>query len=645
LAKETNEATNEENAAGDSVLCQPTDDGEFAISLKLHRDFLTSLDGPDNDGERHLLKHLLLGYAEVCGRFGLTALSERDVEQALDQYAPLGPKKKMILLNQAINPDVNSTGLPRYRKIHPFDDGVILDEVGSYLSSLRDPGPIPDTERVTSLNSLVSYLYGELEHEVGRFKAEPLLAWLIAQHEAIANTVALQRLTIPTRIACYALQDKIVEELQRELPEANRASVASRFLIEYVAARQPSGKELPSYGSYQRLIALSAAIIAFGTDSDAIQYQIGDMKLAVLESGRIGISRGAYQAATDAFGTSTSQAEVRHAGASFRDHWRDISGADSNEKDDVNQAFDAEFGHSLTDHALFIAELLNLGWTVDTPQKRFGVDAVTQHMMKELGWSELKTQTLIGSLSLAEREDFLKPPSPASREDVYPWRFNRAFSYVRRPLISWQSGGAQELWWGNRHVWVSGRNLVALFESGRLKANSMEMKRLVGKYRERHGRTFNDQVAASIEPNDYTLVRKRVKKIGGLRIGAPDEDLGDIDVLALSPKGNRVLLVECKALNIARTPWEFASELDTLFRGSGGKDSVVDRHRRRMTWIESHAAETSDLFGISARRFHVDGVVVVDEESFAAHLLSKTDLPVVSLHRFESSWLPHWLSR
>ena len=42
---------------------------------------------------------------------------------------------------------------------------------------------------------------------------------------------------------------------------------------------------------YDQLIALSSAIITWGFDSDYIQYDIADIKLSILPSGRIGTIR------------------------------------------------------------------------------------------------------------------------------------------------------------------------------------------------------------------------------------------------------------------------------------------------------------------------------------------------------------------
>lgn len=56
---------------------------------------------------------------------------------------------------------------------------------------------------------------------------------------------------------------------------------------------------------------------------------------------------------------------------------------------------------------------------------------------------------IIKDISLTERDDFLKVPSGFRKEDVYPWRFNRAYSFNRRPVIIRND----MIIWGNRQLY------------------------------------------------------------------------------------------------------------------------------------------------------------------------------------------------
>ncbi len=100
---------------------------------------------------------------------------------------------------------------------------------------------IPDDERTTVINKAVGFFYNELKKLVASLNPEQLLEYLIAYHEAIVREVAFHRMTIPTRLACFSSEPEMIETLSKELPERNKAALASRFVIEYVVAQPPTG--------------------------------------------------------------------------------------------------------------------------------------------------------------------------------------------------------------------------------------------------------------------------------------------------------------------------------------------------------------------------------------------------------------------
>lgn len=96
---------------------------------------------------------------------------------------------------------------------------------------------------------------------------------------------------------------------------------------------------------------------------------------------------------------------------------------------------------------------------------------------------------------LSPRSDFLVPPQPYSSSDVYPWRFNRGLSYIRRPLLKVEHTSGDELIWGNRHLYHSHGYLFDLIVTSRIFAQSAKMRELIGKFNRERGDTFNDDVA------------------------------------------------------------------------------------------------------------------------------------------------------
>ena len=103
--------------------------------------------------------------------------------------------------------------------------------------------------------------------------------------------------------------------------------------------------------------------------------------------------------------------------------------------------------------------------------------------------SEVVTQ-VIGNISLTERKDFLKLPSKFRKEDVYPWRFNRAYSFNRRPVII----RGDDAIWGNRQLYHMLLYVTDLIYDGRLSTKDNKMATLIGRISDNRGRLFNQLI-------------------------------------------------------------------------------------------------------------------------------------------------------
>jgi hypothetical protein len=162
-------------------------------------------------------------------------------------------------------------------------------------------------------------------------------------------------------------------------------------------------------------------------------------------------------------------------------------------------------------------------------------------------------------------------------------------------------------------------------------ARAPEMIKLMGEFNRRRGEKFNDIVAGVFEQSPRTIVRRRVRKIGSLRLQGPKGDLGDVDVLVADQKRRHLIAVECKDLALARTPYEMAGEMTNLFRGTEKKTSIVELHKHRVDWLCKHLPEVLGWLGITdSRRWKVKPLIVVDRELFTP-FLQASPIPVVPL--------------
>ena len=114
---------------------------------------------------------------------------------------------------------------------------------------------------------------------------------------------------------------------------------------------------------------------------------------------------------------------------------------------------------------------------------------------------------MLDVLSLNTPPTYLATPKPFKNEDVYPWRFNRELSYLRRPFLRRTTGDDEEILWGPRQLFATHENLIGLCLSGRLRAKSPEMKKLVGRYLKEQGEHFNDEVADVFSRDRHLVVR------------------------------------------------------------------------------------------------------------------------------------------
>lgn len=536
--------------------------------------------GGDNAGERQIVRLLLEAlHDRGRGTGGVdNPLSEDAIVQALDTYAPLGPKKKFFQLPGEASTVLGDSGLPLYRPLQPAAFEEWRDREAELLDRLNlSLGPIAPQQRVTALNRMVAEWFAAFEQLVATLNPEGLLEFLVTYGERLIQREERDRRLIPTQIACFGSVPEMVDELKRDRPVLATTAIAHRFVTEYIAARPPSGLRTLSLEAYDELISLVAILVSRGLDSDAIQFGLADTQLTVLESGRLGSSASEYEAASEDFGKISE----------------------------------------------FLQALVEIGSEQEGPSKRLPETEARERVASALAWSEVELDVAFNLLSLGPRAYFLEPPVGFARRDLYPWAFNRRLSHLSRPLLlREESNGAREVVWGTRALIRAQEYLFQQLLSGRLMGRSDRMRSLQGRLAHRSGEAFNDRVAEVYEDVDGLSVQRRVKLILGKRIERqPGQPLGDIDVLVADPSERELLLVETKDFSTARTPAEFGNEEKKL-------RETLKTHGERTAWVRAHLQDVLRWLNRDealASKWKVKQLVVVSGEAFTPGL---RDLPV-----------------
>ena len=613
-----------------------------SLQLDLDSSFLYGIRTSDNAAERQLIGELFEILLSSQGNGGDSpTIPPTSVTEVVNLVAPLGQKKKIVSIPPGTRVELDAVDIPTFRGVQEAEWGALLDGIGLHLTSNgMKQGPIPSPQTNDVLKSIVEYLFTKLVATVSEYDSGDLINNLIMYQEAATRESVHRRFIVPTQLACFGHQTKMVDELSKSLPEVDTANLANRFLIEYVSAQPPQGTKIFSLETYDRLLAISSEIIQWGFASDLVHYELGDIELTMLGSGRVGRSESALQESRSAFLTGHITGFINASARRFTTSWNSSLHEIENDlpiPDDVqelNDAFRDETGLSLSETTAIFAEIYRIGGEQRGSIKSIPLTDLVRELHEILSIDMDLVTGAIDRYSLRSRSSFYGPPV-SDISDVFPWKFDRDISFIRRPIILVGDGEDLKVYWGNRHLANAMGHLVQLCTSSKLKPKTLRLKQIISTRRNVEAREFEDEVGLVAQSLSPTYVRTHAKKLAGIRVAEEGEDIGDIDVLLVLPGRRLMIPIECKDLALARTAAEIRSQLRELFEGSEGTLSTVEKHLKRVAWLERNL----DLvlraeFGIIPKgRWRVTPLLVSDSELYATYLTS-SPIPVCSIESF-----------
>jgi hypothetical protein len=565
-----------------------------------------------NEAERMLI-------AEVLAATGRAVGADEDFSRARELTRRwMSPRVRKLIFTRRPDPAVRPISMPP-RFLSPADVDTVMHSVGEALVDELglEPGPVPAERTHQVLNLAVQRLFEHLQRRVGALGNDRLLDWLVSANEALVGRGVIRGMELASELACYGSESDIVERRLEQSAKLATASVANRFLIEYVAAQPPFGLRPISYSAYDELLAISSQIVELGTLSDLLKYELAEIETFILPTGRlVAAPTDGHRAALRAFAGNVASGDVRRSAADLEQRLAgsEVAGGEKDPGEDLLEAgFLDEFGFGFEQAIRGLYALCETGMD-SSGAITMEVEEVTDLIAREIGDSQA-ARRLVATFALTKREDFFPAPAGFNKEDLYPWRFNRRLSYLRRPLLI---DGAQATF-GPAGVFRAITYLDDLIGAGRLTARSPRLKKAVSKIQFRRGEEFNDRVAALYEGRDRCRTWVRVKKVGSAPIERrPGEPLGDVDVLVVAAEERSILAIETKALAVALTPHQLHNEIAETFDPAGR--SALVRHGERCEWLERHVSEVLAQAGLSDQNldeWHVLPLVAVDEEVFS----------------------------
>ncbi len=594
----------------------------------------------NNEGDRVIIDELLKAFNALLLQYKAPkVLNANNRAEILDTHATIGYKKMLSAFPQtraAMNPE----NLPRLRKLQEHNMDSQLEGI---VKELNDKtlvvGEIHEKEkRIELVGKIVDLYVNRLRTLLLKVAWQPLLEWLISNNEVIHHRRVSKSITMATDIACFSDIESRVEREKKVVQDINTTALATRTLIEFIAAEPPQGTSIVSMDELDELLAISYHIFNWGSFYDQIKLGVFNHRLSILGSGRIGRDVDIIKNFQDSFVKAKVYEEIEHSVNSYGGYLEQEQENKKTESDfpEMSCAFKAEFGFTMTEVKEFYFSLTDIGFEQKAACAKLHLSELKYKMKERLkdipDWTDSMIAKGIRLYSLKSRKTWDTIPKGFDRTDIYPWRYNRRLSYMYRPLIIGSIPRKDPLvFWGPRHTEESCRQLFTIVSNGRYKTHkdsSSEMRSYIGRCAEKLGKEFTGTVKKWFEANTDWLVDSEVPINPGTALKA-GKDLGDIDILAINQNNNAVYAIECKHINSGRNSREMASEIEKFLIDVKGKKSWTKKHIERDTWLKENIGTLSSLCRLNLDNFKICSLILTSEE-IPTRYLRNVPLPFLS---------------
>lgn len=526
-------------------------------------------------------------------------------------------RKKFHFLNYENNPCFKPVLNQDNHFVHGEDEDMLLDEIGEELirSGKWYIGVVLDSKQKSDLmHAVVDILFKKLQDEVRVLDPKNLLEIFYDDLEKLLYKNVLYHQRYAQDIACYPEREEYILE---KINTNNKTSVALKFLVEYVAAIPPKGNILIGEGQYERLLAICFLIIDWSYKNDLFYYKIFDTPVEILKSHRVGLKHGEFEHMYTV--NQTVRKNQLLSASTYKDaiQWVERK----NYLNDIDVVFEKEYGYTLKQLVDFVEGLNEYSKTLNGDTVFVAkMDEIMEYLTTNyLELDKDRISLIIESVSLMRRDKYLPAPKPFRNEDVYPWRFNRELSFVRRPILIRDD----EMIWGNRQLSHMILFVLDLIDNGKLKTKSKEMDSLIGEISDVRGAEFNELVFRKLKSFNTFDVYSNVSKVNSNKIAENKNPLGDIDVLIIDKQYHKIIAGEVKGFNVSRNPYEMYLEYKKMFESTKKKRCFYDKHSRRVDWCNKHIEDFKIQYNLEDVEWKVIGMFILDQPLVSTEIYHK----------------------
>lgn len=584
-------------------------DSELKVHVPI--DFYKLIPSADNSGERHIMKQLLLSF----NYFEKIHISDAYAEDLINKSIPLGPAKMIRSVSTSNDIRLDPRWLVPKLLLSDTEVNLLLDDIPSLLDNVT---VIPEEydnveDKISLCNQVVLKLISRLFDRLSEFNDNILLNLLVNLNEVLIREREFNKLQVPAQIHCFGNFIEKVQEYEKEEINLLNSSLATRCLIEILAAKRFQGENQPSYDEIDELLAIMHEIVNFGILSDSMHYGLDNPRVRILESDRIGVSREFHNEVLFKYKEVKTYSDIENV---VQNSFQKVNPKKvSNDKspieiEKIDKAFLMDWGISFTNFFQLV-----MGCIVIAEKKHNSVVEISENdLINRLKVDNRIPENEINNglkiLALTRNDTVISKDFGYLDKEYYPWRYGRKHSYLRRPLIKSEKGGTCYYTYGMRQIYDSYDYLNDTLFEGRLVGEGKQLDALRGAIEEVNGAHFRNMVKDWFKNNTSFFVSDFEVEISPKGHLASEENLGDIDVF-LYDNVSTIYSIECKKTVQARIMHEMKSEMDK-YLGQDLQSGKIKKHIKRDTWLKANTYAIQKFLNVDVN-LNIKSLVITSE--------------------------------
>jgi len=609
-----------------------------SVLISIPSEILTYLYGENNEGDRILVKIILLAINKILSYNNLPLIKNEQISQIVETRAPLGKKKKIFIIDTNDNFLLDKRNLKPFRYLQDYNSNIIMDLIIPNLKDMSlSVGKIEKQKDKSNLlfNVTQGSLLPLLRKKIDKYNSISLLGKLIELNESLITHQQYLYLNTPTRIECFVSIEQHQIDLRKKITKLGRTMIAIRCLIEHIAAEPCTGSKNISTTAIDELIAIMDQIIYWGSISDQVHYNLFNIDISILPTNRIGVKKDPYKKFFDPYYQAKISEIISDTFNTYKYAFPQTEEFKENESiitsSNLDRAFELDYGVSFSRICEFMQGLIIIGLLQNQSVASLNIKELKEEIDNHTNkFDEEEFNNVINYLSLENRKKVDSLPEGYEFIDIMPWRFNRRLSLLRKPLVIVEDKHNKEkiVYWGFRQVLLSRIYLYSQCYSDRLRVpENSNIKRVLGKISNKRGELLVNKIFDCIQSND--LIIDKDVYIGPSQTLKNKNDIGDIDILIIDKKEKLLLSLECKSMMPSRNSKEMVEEVKKLF-----DDRWIEKHTIRHEWLESNRNQVSLKYGLDINDYTIKSFFITQEAMLTPYL-KKHILPLIFLTSYE----------